>query len=122
MSRRPNRPAKFRAANAERMARNGERRLYICGMPTLPLAFAPLLNHYGLFSHYSSSHLHSIAQCPRTLDICYVCNRLPMASTMYARIATQIPYALMYGIDDKAQSTAITAIMSEAINHPFDGA
>ena len=35
----------------------------------LPLAFAPLLNHYGFFSHYSSSHLHSIAQCPRTRDM-----------------------------------------------------
>jgi len=45
-----------------------------------------------------------------------------MASTMYAKMATQIPYVLMYGIDDKAQSTAKTAIMSEAINHPFDGA
>jgi hypothetical protein len=45
-----------------------------------------------------------------------------MASTMYARMATQIPYALMYGIDDRAQSTATTAIISDAINHPFDGA
>lgn len=98
------------------MARNGESRLYIRGMLTLPLSFARLLNHY------SSSHLHSIAQCPRTRDICYVCARLPMASTMYARMATQIPYVLTYGIGHKAQSTAITAIMSEAINHPFDGA
>jgi hypothetical protein len=39
-----------------------------------------------------------------------------MASTMYARMATQIPYAVMYGIADKASTTAITAIMSEAMN------
>jgi hypothetical protein len=37
-------------------------------------------------------------------------------------MATQIPYAVMYGIADKASTTAITAIMSEAMNHPFDGA
>ena len=45
-----------------------------------------------------------------------------MASTMYARIATQIPYVVMYGIGDKAPNTAITAIMSDATNHAFDGA
>jgi hypothetical protein len=37
-------------------------------------------------------------------------------------MATQIPYVVMYGIGDKAPNTAITAIMSEAMNHPFDGA
>jgi hypothetical protein len=46
----------------------------------------------------------------------------PMASTMYARMAIQIPYEVMYGIGDKTPSTAITAIMSEAMNHSFDGA
>ena len=45
-----------------------------------------------------------------------------MASTMYARMETQIPYVVMYGIGDKASTTAITANMSEAMNHPFDGA
>jgi hypothetical protein len=29
---------------------------------------------------------------------------------------------VMYGIGDKAPTTALTAIMSEALNHPFDGA
>jgi hypothetical protein len=37
-------------------------------------------------------------------------------------MAIQIAYAVMYGIGDKVPSTAITAIMSEAMNHPFDGA
>jgi len=41
---------------------------------------------------------------------------------MYASSAIQIPYAAMYGIGNKALATAITAIISEAINHPFDGA
>ena len=45
-----------------------------------------------------------------------------MASTMYARMATQIAYAVMYGIGDKAPSAAITAIMSEVTNQAFDGA
>ena len=45
-----------------------------------------------------------------------------MASTMYARMATQTAYVVMYGIGDKAPSIAITAMMSEAMNHPFDGA
>ncbi len=45
-----------------------------------------------------------------------------MASTMYARMAIQIPYEVMYGIGDKAPSAATTAIMSEAMNHVFDGA
>ena len=52
----------------------------------------------------------------------YVCATLPMASTMYARMATQIAYGVMYRIGDKASSPAITAIMSEAMNDPFDGA
>ena len=45
-----------------------------------------------------------------------------MASTMYARMATQIAYVVMYGIGDKAPSIAITAMMIEAMNHAFDGA
>ena len=42
-----------------------------------------------------------------------------MESTMYGRMATQIPYVVMYGIADKASTTAIPEIMSEAKNHPF---
>jgi len=41
---------------------------------------------------------------------------------MYARMAIQIPYVARYGIGDKAPKMAITAIMSDAMNQPFDGA
>jgi hypothetical protein len=41
---------------------------------------------------------------------------------MYARMATQTPYAVKYGIGVRALNIAIMAIMSEAINHHIDGA
>ncbi len=55
-------------------------------------------------------------------DLCYVCARLLTASTMYAKMATQIPFVVMYGIGHRASNKAIKAIKSEAMNHPFDGA
>jgi len=41
---------------------------------------------------------------------------------MYARMATQTPYVVTYGIGVRALNTARTAIMSEAMNHHVDGA
>jgi hypothetical protein len=52
----------------------------------------------------------------------YVYAKLLVASTTYARTATQTPYAVMYGMGVRTLTAAITAIMSEAINHPIDGA
>jgi hypothetical protein len=37
-------------------------------------------------------------------------------------MASKIPYVVMYEIGDKAPSTAITVIMSNAMNEVFDGA
>src|SRR5277367_5455398 len=72
---------------------------YICGVPPLPLSRVRLLNH-----HCSSYLLRALGVAGRAASA-----RLPTASTMYARIATQIPYVAMYGIGDRASTTAIKA-------------
>ena len=55
------------------------------------------------------------------LGTLYVFTTLPRASTMYARMATQNPYVLMYEIGVKTLITAITAMISEAMNTHIDG-
>ncbi len=47
---------------------------------------------------------------------------LPTASTTYARMATQNPYSVMYGIGVNTPITAIIAIISETTNSHIAGA
>jgi len=41
---------------------------------------------------------------------------------MYAKMAIQVQYVVTKGTGDNAAIAAMTAIMSEAMNHPVDGA